>query len=518
MNARAIAVPENYFQASLKQAKEAAFFKSKIDLNQIENRNFPGKNRQVLCDVLMEQYAHVPGFTHSETEKNIRLLRHDNTFTVCTGQQIHLFLGPLYVLYKIAGTIALSRELAKTYPQFNFVPVFWMATEDHDFAEISKINIFNRSFQWETPHGGPVGRLPVDSMQGLLSEIGALFKDPAKQEAWQQLAAVYAPGRTLAEATRILVQSWFGEYGLVCIDPDHRNLKTMFAPRMEEEIHSGKFAEAFKSGSETMQQAGIAPAALVRNVNLFIIESDIRKRLDRAGEDFHCLPGETSISGQKLIELLGETPEIFSPNVLFRPLYQECILPNLAYLAGPSEYVYWCQTANAFELAGIPKPALVQRKSFIWLDNKSAAQMEKIDIPQEWYWLDERTLREKILDKIKQKNPYDELLHAWNALADQSAEVMQRTRNEDLRNFRRDSGAMLKMLANGRDQYLVGLENDPVTGAPLRQAKRIRERYFSPSHPQERVESTLIQVMENTNYLNKLISAYSSDGECLLLF
>jgi len=518
MNVQEIKVPEKYFPLHLKKAKEASFFQSEIHRSHIENRNFPAENRKVLVEVLSGQYAAIEDFQGSETEKNIRLLAEENTFTVCTGQQIHLFLGPLYVLYKIAGTIALSHELSETYPGYNFVPVFWMATEDHDFAEISTIDIFNRRFQWEILHGGPVGRLPVDSLDNLLAEMESMIKDPAKLALWQDVSNVYQAGRTLAESTRILVQQWFGEYGLVCIDPDNGALKSLFAPIMQEEILSGQSAAALRMGSEKLQQQGITPTALVRNVNLFMLESGIRKRLDKEGEIYRCLPGDTNLSDKQLLTLLVEAPENFSPNVLLRPLYQELILPNLAYIAGPSEYIYWCQTSAAFEHTGIPKPALIQRKSIIWPDKKSSSQMEKLSVPIEHYWLDEELFRQEILNKIQQKNPYDELLDSWTRLADETADVMQRTRNADLRSFRQAVGAMMKTLKSGRSQYLQVLENDSMLGAPLRQAKRIRERYFSPSHPQERYESILSLVLENKDSIQNAIEAHKYDEVSLLLF
>ena len=134
-------------------------------------------NRKLLVEVLEKQY-HEAGIKNEEiATTQIKSLLNDNTFTVCTGHQLCLFTGPLYFIYKIISTINLSEELKKKYPQYNFVPVYWMASEDHDFEEISYVHLFDKKITWQQNQKGASGNISTSTFQPVLEELKSVFSE-----------------------------------------------------------------------------------------------------------------------------------------------------------------------------------------------------------------------------------------------------------------------------------------------------------------------------------------------------
>ncbi len=187
--------------------------------------------RAVLVEVLQEQYEEID--ISEATKKNIELLKEENTFTVTTGHQLNLFTGPLYFLYKIINAINLAKELKSAYPDFNFVPVYWMATEDHDFEEINFFNLHGKKFQWNPPAseetGGAVGELPTSGLDEVLELFSAeIGNSPNAQQLKKWFEEAYLKHETLADATRFLANALFESYGLVVLDANKRALKAIF--------------------------------------------------------------------------------------------------------------------------------------------------------------------------------------------------------------------------------------------------------------------------------------------------
>ena len=186
-------------------------------------------DRKTLVHSLQNQYKNIP--TSPLTGNNIESLLRENTFTITTGHQLNLFTGPLYFLYKIISTINLTTQLKKEFPESNFVPIYWMATEDHDFEEIQYFNFQGKKIKWKREAAGAVGRLSTEGLESVFNdfaqklgasknaiEIKALFKRS------------YLEHNNLAEATRFLANELFGDYGLVIIDADHKDLKKRLFP------------------------------------------------------------------------------------------------------------------------------------------------------------------------------------------------------------------------------------------------------------------------------------------------
>jgi len=176
-------------------------------------------NRHTLVNVLTKQYEQNGLSTayHAQSVlKNIKLLQADDTYTITTGHQLNIFAGPLYFIYKIVTAIKLSRQLKEAFPDKNFVPVYWMASEDHDFAEINYTNIGGKKVHWWYEASGATGRINPETMRQALNQYkGALGIEKHAAELAEIVESAYTKFDKLADATRYLVNALFGQYGLV---------------------------------------------------------------------------------------------------------------------------------------------------------------------------------------------------------------------------------------------------------------------------------------------------------------
>ena len=217
---------------------------------QIEEKKaaYTPEARKRLISALRDQYGLAPD-PEPAIEANLLLLGEPTTFTVTTGHQLSLLTGPLYFIYKIVTAIKLARDLKAAYPQYDFVPVYWMATEDHDFAEINHFSLFSKMYSWDaTNTGGPVGRLPLDGLAEVLSQL-----PPEVPVAFQK---AYAESKNLAEATRRLTDALFGEFGLVTLDADQPHLKQALVPLLEQEIGGQVSNAAVQANNARLIAAG----------------------------------------------------------------------------------------------------------------------------------------------------------------------------------------------------------------------------------------------------------------------
>ncbi|RZJ30831.1 MAG: bacillithiol biosynthesis cysteine-adding enzyme BshC [Flavobacterium sp.] len=350
-------------------------FKEQI---QEKRLNFKG-DRNALVSVLEKQYAKID--VSDLTRRNINALRSDETFTVTTGHQLNLFTGPLYFLYKIVSAINLSKELKSAYPQHDFVPVYWMATEDHDFEEINYFNFKGKKFRWHRESGGPVGRLSTEGLAEVLKVFTAdLGLGHNANELNRLFSESYLKHDNLTDATRWLANELFKNEGLVILDADDRELKAQFAPYIKLELLQNV---SYKAVSETIQQMKPYPIQVnPREINLFYMEDGLRERIIFEGGKFVVNNTSIRFSEDEILGLLEKNPEKFSPNVIMRPLYEEVILPNLCYIGGGGELAYWLELKSFFNKADVTFPILLLRNSVLLATQKQAAKADKLDL--EW--------------------------------------------------------------------------------------------------------------------------------------
>ncbi len=350
----------------------------------IANRNFEASKRTVLTEVLEQQYAQL-GITQKEAKLvfgNIEKLKDSNTYTVTTGHQLALFTGPLFFIYKIITTIRLTEELKLRYPDKHFVPVFWMASEDHDFAEINHVYVKGQKLEWQKDSGNqPVGRLLTDGIHGVIEQLkSALGTDSQLVKLFE---TSYLGTNTLSDATIRLVHALFAEQGLVILEPDNKRLKQQFTSVMQEDVLSHS---SFKALIETNGKLDRNYKLQVtgREINFFYLSDAGRNLILKTTKGFEIQHTNLVFSEAEMEQEIKQYPERFSPNVVLRPVYQECILPNLAYIGGPGEVAYWLQLKGVFAAHDIPYPMVVLRNSVLLLHQSSIHKIEKrkVDVEQ----------------------------------------------------------------------------------------------------------------------------------------
>ncbi len=358
----------------------------------IDSRNFKG-NRKELVQILNQQYQSIQA--NQLVINNINLLADENTFTVTTGHQLNIFTGPLYFIYKIVTTINLATQLKVAHPEKNFVPIYWMATEDHDFEEINHVRIEDKNISWLQPNNGATGRLNTKSIASAVMAYKAFL---GVSENGQKLAKLienaYLNHHNLADATRALVNSLFETYGLVIIDADNVILKKQFAPIIKEDITTQKSAELTEKTSEDLAKSGYKSQVNGRDINFFYLTDNLRERIIEKDNSYIVNHTELKFTKDELLTEIENHPERFSPNVIMRPLYQEVILPNIAYIGGGAEVAYWMQLKANFEYHQIDFPVLLLRNSALLIDQRSAENLNKLGFKLEDSFLSTNELQE----------------------------------------------------------------------------------------------------------------------------
>ena len=341
-------------------------------------------DRQLLAEILTEQYEKT-GLFHDQKSRpaieNIRHLTESNAYTITTGHQLNIFAGPLYFIYKIVTAIKLSRQLKAEFPDKNFVPVYWMASEDHDFAEINYTNIGGKKVHWWYEAQGATGRIDPESMRQALNQYkGALGIERHANELAAIVEKAYAGFDKLADATRYLVNALFGQYGLVVIDADDHRFKQEFAPVMERDIIEQNSFNNISTTNEKLAQCGVHIQVNPREINFFYLQDGLRERITFEDGLYKVLNTEITFSEDDLKHEIRQYPERFSPNVVMRPLYQECILPNIAYIGGGAEVVYWLELKSNFEFYGIDFPILILRNSGLVIGKETASRISRMGL------------------------------------------------------------------------------------------------------------------------------------------
>lgn len=342
----------------------------------IEKKKHQNIDRETLVRVLREQYQQVT--TPPEVQKNIDLLISPNTFTFCTAHQPNLFTGPLYFVYKILHTIKLAHEFNQHMPGYQFVPVYYMGSEDADFAELNHTYVDGKKIEWKKEQKGAVGRMIVDrTLVQLIDELeGQLINEEHGEEVIGLLRKSYSNGKTIQQATFELLNELYGSYGLVVLIPDHHQLKARMQDVFLNDLFENTSSEIVQQTSEKLG-AHYNVQAHPREINLFYLKDDIRERIIRKGNDFLVNNTKLKFTEEEIRTELQHHPERFSPNVILRGLYQETILPNLAFIGGGGEMAYWLQLKDLFHHYGIVYPVLVLRNSFLIVEKKWREKLER---------------------------------------------------------------------------------------------------------------------------------------------
>jgi bacillithiol biosynthesis cysteine-adding enzyme BshC len=357
-------------------------------------------NRKVLVEVLNRQYAKLVQPCNTSVRRNIDSLHDENTYTVTTGHQLNIFTGPLYFIFKIVTAINLAKELKEHFPDKNFVPVYWMATEDHDFAEINHTYIAGKKIGWDIDAHGATGRISTKDITRTLREYTGTFgASKEAKELTELMHRAYTGSQTLADATRSVVNSLFGDFGLVILDGDDKCLKTEFAEIIYDDITGQHSFKNISDATEKLKASGVEAQVNPREINFFYLTDGLRERIVLENNSYTVLNTEIKFSADELRDELKDHPERFSPNVVMRPLFQEVILPNLAYIGGAAEIVYWLQLKQTFDFYNIDFPILLLRNSAVITSNNLTAKLSRLGLRFKDIFKDTESLRKEWVAK-----------------------------------------------------------------------------------------------------------------------
>ncbi len=443
-------------------------------------------NRKVLVEQLLQQYQNSSIELHPKVRDNINSLLQENSYTITTGHQLALFTGEWYFIFKILTAIKMADDAKLKYPNYHFVPVFWMASEDHDFEEINHVHLSGHKFEWKEKSGGPTGRIKVDKIENVIESVKHFLGNrPYSNELIEKFKKAYQQEQNLSQATRILVNELFASEGLVIIDADDIELKKTWANTIHKELIDQKSYEACTTQTKALENFSYPSQIFPREINLFYILDDYRERIISKENNFETNDGKHQFTKESILEELKNHPEKFSPNVVLRPVYQESILPNLCYIGGPGEIAYWLQLKTVFENYGVQYPLLAWRNSFMIL--------EKNDF-EKW-----KSLGFELNDFFKTiKNLEDEYVarHHQEKIKLDEEEIMLKNFIEQMKNKAMKVDENLQYSLKGTEQrimrmmerveYKIWKAEKRKYKSALSQIATLKEKYFPKGKLQER--------------------------------
>lgn len=461
-------------------------------------------NRELLVDVLENQYANLD--TKNQVGKNIESLRSDSTFTIVTAHQPSLFFGPLYYVLKILSTVNLAEQLKKAYPKFNFVPIFVTGGEDHDFEEVQKTQIFGKPIVWENEENGSVGAMKTDKIP--LEELKALLgASPNAQKVFSIIEKAHTQNSTYSDAVIEMIHSLFGKYGLVVLNMNQPKLKSAFSPIIEDELLNQTSHRFVSKSIKELESKGLSAQASPREINLFYLKDQMRERIVFEDSLFKVLNTDIKFSEREIKEEVKNHPERFSPNVILRPLYQEKILPNLAYIGGGGEIAYWLERKTQFEHYGINFPMLIRRNSALWLDKNSHKKLDKLDYQIGDFFADEHSIINSFVKtntdaEVSLKAEMEKLEALFQSIEKKATAV-----DKSLLNYiEAEKTKQQKTFSNIESKLLRAEKQHHENG--INQIKKIKEKIFPGNGLQERKENFLSIYLKHGHEMFALMSQH----------
>ena len=339
----------------------------------------------------------------SEARANAEALKDPKTLAVVTGQQSALFGGPLYVLYKALAAMELARTMSESL-KTKVVPVFWVASDDHDFAEIRATTMMDGNTELkalryepeEEPNLQPASTIILDpTIDGLAKSVRDLLPaSPWRDEVCEALVAAYRPGISISSAFSKLLQHFLP--GLIIMDPAVPRLKALMRPVIDREISELSPTSRLAAGiGEKLLAAGYHQQVPVRAtgfLNLFLVSDGKRRALGVSERGIEVRGGNQLMTTAELLARVAASPEDASPGVMLRPLAQDYLLPTIAYIGGPAEVAYHAQIGPSYAHFGIPRPVIFPRPSFSLVDSATARAMEAEGLSFEELQTDTETL------------------------------------------------------------------------------------------------------------------------------
>lgn len=453
----------------------------------IQARQSAQPDRSLLVKELHEQYKGVE--TAEYVLNNIQKLLQPDTFTITTAHQPAIFTGNLYFIYKIVHVIKLADRLKKEYPGNHFVPVFWMGSEDADLDELGHVYLGGEKLVWETKQTGAVGRMNTRGLEKLIHRIeGELSVQPFGKELIQLLRDCYLQSPDIQTATFKLINTLFAEYGLVVIMPDNANLKRVMAPVFRDDLLQQTPAGVVNKTIEQLSQQQHKVQAHPRDINLFYLKDNIRELIELKGDKYEVRNTTLSFSREEILAELDSHPERFSPNVILRGLYQERVLPNIAFIGGGGETAYWLELKDLFGHYKVPFPVLIVRNSFLIIENKWQEKIRRLGLKPEELFQSEQQLLTALVSRhkngeLKLENELEAAIRVYDLLKDKAANIdrslLQHVEALQARTLKPLQELEKKLLRAEKKKY----------EAEQRQIQAIRQALFPRNGLQERIDN-----------------------------
>lgn len=458
--------------------------------------SFPRQNREALVSVLQEQYKN---YTLTDSVKsNLGSLHADKTFTVTTGHQLNIFTGPLYFIYKIVTVINTCKELKKAYPEYNFVPVYWMASEDHDFDEIKYFKLNGKKYTWESKQTGAVGRFNPKELETILKQL------PDDLSIFQK---AYLKHTTLSDAVRYYVNELFGSEGVVVADADSKELKALFKDVIRDDVFNHTPQKLVAATNAELEKSGYDIQVHAREINFFYLDKNLRARIEEQDGNFKVIDSDLSFSKKEVETMIDTSPEKFSPNVILRPLYQEIILPNLAYIGGPSEVVYWLQLKEVFKQFKTPFPILMPRNFAMVLDAPTVRKFEKTGLELNELFFEKNYLFNHFAIKFSRNkirlNGEKEAIQNYFQTIRQQAEAFDKTLGPMVAAETQRAIKSLEKIEHKLLRSEKRFQSDK-----LKQVEALKDALFPNGSLQERTDNFLNFYLQDPKFIQKLIDKF----------
>lgn len=392
-------------------------FREKENYSEVFNsiiRSRSNKNFN-LSEIVKHQYSTFPKASE-RTLNNINKLGETRTLTVVTGQQLGLFGGPLYTFYKIITTIKLANQLKERFEEFNFVPVFWLEGDDHDFNEIRWLKLINNqnelkelTYGEEIPEEEAkqsVGNLKLTAdINRMLNEIkNTLRETEFTPHLLNKLSEIYIEEKTIKQSFKEFIFWAFDEFGLIILDPQDLEIKKLLSPVFTREIEN--FREHTRKlvlTSAKLEEIYHAQVK-IKPVNLFYSTDDGRYSIEPVEDSFRLRRKRKQFSKEELIDAINTEPNRFSPNVLLRPICQDYLLPTACYVAGPSEIAYFAQVMPLYEYFEIEPPIIYPRASATIIEKSIHSNMDKFNLELKDIFIKAEKLKDQIVATVSENN------------------------------------------------------------------------------------------------------------------
>lgn len=457
----------------------------------IENRKQYSTDRSTLVSYLNSQYSGV-GLSNA-VQENINSLLSDKTFTITTAHQNNIFTGPLYFIYKILHVIKTASWCKEKFPQYHFVPVYYMGSEDADMQELNHFTVAGEKRVWNTAQRGAVGRMIIDAhFTSLIDQIeGQLLVEPYGKEIISLVRTCYRNGLTVQQATFEFVHSLFGHYGLIVLIPDSAVLKRNIITLFKNELVQPVSAKLVEEAAHKLEQAGYKVQAHAREINLFYLINGLRERIVYEEGVWKVLNTDIIFSKDELEKELENNPERFSPNVILRGLFQETILPNIAFIGGGGELAYWLQLKFLFDYYKVPYPVLILRNSFLIIEKQWGKKIEKLPFTTQQFFTQSDTLVKEYT--VQATGDKTSLAVQKKALAAVYDDMAMRAKEVDITLYAHTCSlktAALKKLS-ALEQKMLRAEKRKF-GDMAGQVSNVRSALFPNDNLQERVENMML--------------------------